>query len=60
MVEAERVVSIGFLGVEDSDRDGVTVMESVIVRSSPARVAIGGERIGAERRVLVEDRAMER
>ena len=59
MVEAERV-SIGFLGVEDSDRDGVTVMESVTGRRSPARVAIGGERIGAERRVLVEDRAMER
>src|SRR5216117_384899 len=31
VVEAERVVSIEFLGVEDSDCDGVTVMESVTV-----------------------------
>ena len=60
MVEAERVVSIEFFGVEDSDRDGVTVMESVTVGNSPARVAIGGEGMGAERRVLVEDRGMER
>ena len=62
MIEAESVVSIGFSGVEDSDRDGAMVMESARMGSSTVGVAIGGEGIGAQGRGLVfvvEDRAMD-
>ena len=62
MIEAESVVSIGFSGVEDSDREGAMVMESARMGSSTAGVAIGGEGIGAKGRMLVivmEDRVMD-
>ena len=61
-MEVETKVSIGFLGVEDSDRDIDTVMESATTGSSAARVRIGGEGIGVKARLLVivvVDRAMD-
>ena len=47
VVEAESIVSIGFFGVEDNDRDGATAMESATMGSSPVGVTIRGEGIGA-------------
>ena len=62
LVETESIVSTGFFGVEDSERDGTTVMESATMGGSIAGVAIRGEGIGAYGRVLVvvvEDRVMD-
>ena len=53
MVEAEGNVSIGFFGVEDSDRDGATVIESEITESAAAGVTIRGEGIGAKGLLIV-------
>ena len=46
MVEAKSIVSIGFFGVEDSDREGAMMMDSARMGSSSVGVAIRGEGIG--------------
>ena len=53
MIEAGSIVSVGFFGVDDSDRDGPTVMESATMGSLLAGVTIGGEGIGAKSWVLI-------
>ena len=57
------VVSIGFFGVDDSDRDRAMVIESAIMGGSAAGMVIGGEGIGAKAQVLlvvvVEGRVMD-
>ena len=53
VVEAEGNVSLGFFGVDDSERDEATVIESVITKSSAVRVTIEGEEIEAKGRMLM-------
>ena len=53
MIEVKNNVSLNFFEIDDNKRDEVTIIKSIITKSSTVKVTIKEEEIEAKKRILM-------